>query len=100
MEYQAEFERVSSYCERPWPEPTLISTFISGLREEIQADIRALCPTTLEEAFEKAVRMEQKHRALKMLAKTNWGNRDGRFAPRTPVGNSAVSKIMIATTRP
>ena len=97
-EYQAEFERVSSRCEPPWPEPTLMSTFISGLREEIQADVRALCPTTLEEAFEKAVRMEQKHKALKSAAKASWGSRDGRFAPRTPAGNSAGSRAAAAST--
>ncbi|XP_072993849.1 uncharacterized mitochondrial protein AtMg00860-like [Typha latifolia] len=46
-----------------------MSTFISGLREEIQANVCALCSTTLEEAFEKAERMEQKHKALKMVEK-------------------------------
>ena len=56
------------------PEPTLMNTFILGLLEEIQADVRALCPTTPKEAFKKSMRMEQKHKALKMAAKISWGN--------------------------
>ena len=69
LEYQQEFERVSTRCKPSWPELTLMSTFIIGLREEIHADVRALCPTTLEEAFEKVVRMEQKYKALKIAVK-------------------------------
>ncbi|XP_072966626.1 uncharacterized protein [Typha angustifolia] len=89
--YQEEFERISSRCHPPWTDQQLRSTFISGLRGDIQADVRALRPRTLKEAFQDAVLMEDKHRAMKIHWKQSWTSQGSRnqALPNIAAGNTS-----------
>ena len=45
-EYQTQFERLAARV-RNWPEKALLGSYIGGLKEEIQSDVKLFHPTTL-----------------------------------------------------
>ncbi|TXG67782.1 hypothetical protein EZV62_009057 [Acer yangbiense] len=59
-DYQVQFERLSNRT-RGLPESFLISCFLSGLREELKANVQILKPITLAHAFELAKLQEEAH---------------------------------------
>ena len=88
--YQEEFEKISSRCNPTWPDALLRSSFVSGLRGEIQADVKALRPATLEDAFQYAILMERKHKEMRSHGRTFVAGRDSRY-PARPIGTIAGS---------
>ena len=92
--YQEEFERISSRCHPPWTDQQLRSTFISGLRGDIQADMRALRPRTLKEAFEDAVLMKDKHRAMKLHLKQSWTSKGSRNQAQPTIAAGNITGVL------
>ena len=88
--FQEEFEKISSRCNPTWSDSLLRSTFVSGLRGEIQADVKALRPATLEDAFQYAILMERKHKEMRSHGRTFGTGRDSRY-PARPTGVGAGS---------
>lgn len=60
-EYRRKFIETASPLDRV-SEDMLLGQFITGLKEEIKAEVRLLNPVSLEQAMELAVRVEEKQR--------------------------------------
>lgn len=58
-EYQAQFERIASRVQE-WPEKALMGSYIGGLKEEIQSEVKLFHRTTLVHATSLARLQEDK----------------------------------------
>jgi hypothetical protein len=63
------------------------------LRGDIQADVRALRPRTLKEAFEDAVLMEDKHRAMKIHLKQSWMSHGSRNQSQLTIAAGNITGV-------
>ncbi|KAG9450237.1 hypothetical protein H6P81_010202 [Aristolochia fimbriata] len=106
-EFIVEFERLSNQV-RGWTIDAKIGCFASGLRKDIQAEVRSFRPTTLTKAKSFAVLQEEK---LQSLRSTTWSARrwsnaasaePPRSTPPTPTPLSALpaAKMALSGAKP
>lgn len=89
--YQEEFERISNRVEG-WSDSAMKSVYLSGLRPDIQAEVRTLRPQTLEETFALALMVEEKIKASRTMTRSSWTNpRVGQTSGQSKAGAAATN---------
>ncbi|VFQ99618.1 unnamed protein product [Cuscuta campestris] len=89
MAYQTEFERLLNKVEGV-PETTLISVYISGLKDPVRRELRVNRPSTLNGAFALTRETAAKYEELQQPARKNW----------TPTYNKSTNQSNPDPTKP
>ncbi|VFQ71975.1 unnamed protein product, partial [Cuscuta campestris] len=98
MAYQTEFERLMNKVEGV-SEDTLISVFISGLKDPIRRELRVNRPTTLNGAFALARETSAKYDELQTPIRRNWAPQGHRPNTANPSAQTAAITPYVPPTK-
>lgn len=88
-EYERVFIQFASNLEEEVSEPCLLANFIKGFEWKIQAELRLMDPTNMDEGLDWAVKIEEKLIALGLL---HYYNGPGRKLPNHPYQNNTFPR--------